>query len=66
MDFQNYDEVFDKNNYPIIEKCKDINSEFKYFPELYGKCLCLSGKKFRFCCKQSIIPMSKRNYQVIK
>lgn len=48
MDFQNADinVIFNKDNYPKFD------SNNKCDP--YSKCLCLSGKKFKFCCKSKI------------
>lgn len=50
MDFQNYDDIFNKKNYPIFS-C--INDDL-YIPQDGGACVCLSGKKYKDCCKNEI------------
>lgn len=49
MNFQKYDDIFNKNNYPIFNHNNeniDIDDD--------GACLCLSGQKYKDCCKKEI------------
>lgn len=50
MNFQNYEEIFDEKNYPVFKR---IGKGF-YIPEDEGTCVCLSGKKYKNCCKDEI------------
>lgn len=50
MDFQNYNDIFNEKNYPIFS-C--INDDL-YIPKDEGACVCLSGKKYKDCCKDEI------------
>lgn len=47
IDFQNYDEIFNRNNYPVFDKVTLIPKDNK-------SCICLSGKKYIDCCKPLI------------
>ncbi|NFN19471.1 SEC-C domain-containing protein [Clostridium botulinum] len=59
MDFQKYDEIFNKKNYPLFIQKNGI-----YLPKDDGKCICLSGKKYKDCCKQEVvIALNKENQQ---
>ena len=46
MDFQKYDDLFCRDNYPVF------NAE--YLPEDNSACICLSGKKYGECCKENV------------
>lgn len=56
MDFQNYDDVFNVDNYPKFRNIEKqdtfLNKGYSIIPNDYAPCLCLSGKKFKFCCKE--------------
>lgn len=59
MDFQEYDKIFNKKNYPLFIEKNGI-----YLPEDNGQCICLSGKKYKDCCKKEVdIALSKENQQ---
>lgn len=47
MDFQNYDEVFNRDNYPVFDTMTITPKDDK-------NCICLSGKKYADCCKKFI------------
>ena len=53
MDFQKYDDVFNIDNYPEFESI--IRSgEITYVPKDDKPCICLSGQKYKDCCKKDI------------
>lgn len=59
MDFQEYDEIFNRNNYP-----KFIKKNGSYIPVDDGQCICLSGKKYKDCCKKEVdIALNTENKQ---
>lgn len=47
IDFHNYESIFSKNNYPVID-------ETNMTIAMTGPCLCLSGKAFKECCYSKI------------
>lgn len=47
IDFQNYESIFSRSNYPIID-------ETNLAIDMSGPCLCLSGKSFKDCCNIDI------------
>ena len=47
IDFQNYESIFSKSNYPSID-------ETNIAIDMSGPCLCLSGKSFKDCCNIDI------------
>lgn len=57
MDFQKYNELFSKDSYPsftVKDNC--------YLPEDEGQCICLSGNKYKDCCKKEVQhALSKEN-----
>ena len=59
MNYQEYDEVFDQKKYPkfreIEKKDTWLVGVYRVMPEDYGPCLCMSGKNFKFCCKERMI-----------
>lgn len=59
MNFQDYYELFTKDNYPkfrpVTNKDSFLNTAYSIIPEDYEPCLCLSGKKYKFCCKENFI-----------
>lgn len=67
MDFQKYDDIFNKKNYPEFEVTtnpkKSILKERNYIPSKYKPCVCLSGRKYKFCCEKDI-KTNKKNRKV--
>lgn len=53
MDFKNYDDIFNKKNYPLFEKIKFLD-DYVYVPKDDKPCVCLSGKRYKNCCKKAI------------
>lgn len=53
LDFQKYDDIFDKDNYPEFEEIVTSRG-IMYIPKDDKKCICLSGKKYKDCCKNDI------------
>ncbi|MHC6181049.1 SEC-C domain-containing protein [Clostridium sp. JNZ X4-2] len=62
MDFQKYDDIFNKDNYPEFEKIM-ISGEVTYVPKDDKPCICLSGQKYKDCCKKDI-DETKKNRKV--
>ena len=57
MNFQKYDELFNKDNYPSF-----IERGCNYMPEDEGQCICLSGNKYKDCCKKDVeLALGKEN-----
>ena len=46
MDFQKYDDIFNKDNYPMFQKT--------FLPVSEKVCICLSGKQYSNCCKNDV------------
>jgi len=49
MNFKKYDELFNIDNYPLFQMNSGI-----YLPADEGQCICLSGKKYKECCKKEV------------
>lgn len=62
MDFQKYDDIFNKDNYPEFDEII-ISGEVMYVPNDDKPCICLSGKKYKDCCKKDIED-TKKNRKV--
>jgi hypothetical protein len=64
MNYQDYDEIFERDNYPQFRKVENrdgwLRNVYTIFPHDYGKCLCMSGEKFKFCCKDDVISTYKK------
>lgn len=64
MDFQIYDDIFNRDNYPAFKK--NFLNNFKPLDD--KACVCLSGKQYKDCCKKDIeeaIKNRKTNDEVI-
>ena len=62
MDFQKYDDIFNKYNYPEFKEI--INAEkVMYVPKDDKPCICLSGEKYKDCCKKDV-DKAKKNRKV--
>ncbi len=46
MNFQKFDEIFNRKNYPVFNE--------NYLPMDDYPCICLSGEKYRNCCKKDV------------
>lgn len=53
MNFTDYYDIFNEKNYPIFRKKRFANKEV-YIPLDNKPCICLSGKKYKNCCKEPI------------
>lgn len=62
LDFQKYDDIFNEDNYPKFIKIT-IKGKTTYIPDDDGPCVCLSGKKYKECCKEDI-ETAKENRKV--
>ena len=63
MDYQNYDDIFTVSNYPKF-RCtnnKDgiLSKHYSIIPEVYTKCLCMSGRTFKCCCRDKLVNLLK-------
>lgn len=46
MDFQKYDDLFCRRNYPVFDG--------NFLPKDDSPCICLSGNKYKNCCKKDV------------
>lgn len=59
MDFKDYNVIFNEKNYPDFKKIIYLNGQINLDKEIYvpkdeSPCVCLSGKKYKDCCKKEI------------
>lgn len=63
MNYKDYDEIFERDNYPKFREIENrdgwLRNVYTIFPHDYGKCLCMSGDKFKFCCKDNVVSTYK-------
>ena len=63
MDYQNYDDIFTVSNYPEFRYTNNkdgiLSKYYSIIPKEYTKCLCMSGNKFKFCCRDKLVNLRK-------